>query len=223
MLRAQSAIPPGAAGYDPNFRSVAGEYNVAKAKALLDMYGYADRDGDGFREMPDGQPLLLELASPPDAFYRQMDEIWQKSMDALGVRVKFRKEKWPDLNKAAQLGTLQVGSFYAWGADYPDADNFFQLLYGPNSHQSNYSNFKLAAFDRLYEQAKKLPDSPERDSIYRELNKLILAYAPWKLGVHRIWTNLAQPWLLNYKKHPIMRQGWKYLDIDVDAQRKAGQ
>ena len=187
------------------------------------MYGYADRDGDGFREMPDGQPLLLELASPPDAFYRQMDEIWQKSMDALGVRVKFRKEKWPDLNKGGQLGTLQVGAFYAWGADYPDADNFFQLLYGPNSHQSNYSNFKLAAFDRLYEQAKKLPDSPERDSIYRELNKLILAYAPWKLGVHRIWTNLAQPWLLNYKKHPIMRQGWKYLDIDVDAQRKAGQ
>ena len=46
-------------------------------------------------------------------------------------------------------------------------------------------------------------------------------YAPWKLGVHRVQTHLNQPWLLNYVKHPIVLEGWKYLDVDLEMQRKA--
>src|SRR5258705_8068795 len=51
-IPAQSPIGPGAMGYDPNFRSTATQYSPAKAKALLDMYGYIDCDGDGIRDMP---------------------------------------------------------------------------------------------------------------------------------------------------------------------------
>ena len=220
---AQSPIPPGAAGYDKEFRSTASEYDPARAKALLDMFGYVDRDGDGWREMPDGKPLELEVASPPDSQYRLLDEIWKKSADAIGVRVKFKKERWPDLLKQGKLGKLQVGNFLSWRADYPDGDNFLQLLYGPNSGQSNDSYFKLPEFDRLYAKARLLPDSPERSSLYREMNRLIIAYAPWNIRMHRLRTSMIQPWVTGYKYHPIMHQGWKYLDIDVDAQRKAGQ
>jgi oligopeptide transport system substrate-binding protein len=222
-IAAQSPVPPDVAGYDPNFQSIAQEYNPAKAKALLDMYGYIDRDGDGYREMPDGSPLVLEFGSPPDQQTQPLDELWKKSMDAIGINIRFLKEKWPDLNKKGKLGKLQVGSFYAWHADYPDGDNFLQLLYGPNSHQSNYANFRLPEFDRMYDKAKLMPDSPERTQLYDEMTRLVLVYAPWKLGVHRIWTHLNHPWLLNYKKHPIMHQGWKYLDVDLDLQRKAMQ
>ncbi len=222
-MRAQGPIAPGVAGYDANFRSINEEYNPAKAKALLDLFGYLDRDGDGYREMPDGAKLLLEFASPSTAEYRDLDTVWQKSMDAIGIRIKFRKEKWPDLNKAGKLGQLQVGAFYAWGADFPDGDNFLQLLYGPNSGQSNYANFKLPEYDRLYEKTRRMPDSPERTALYQEMTKLFLIYAPWKLGVHRIHSHVNYPWLLNYKKHPILHQGWKYLDIDVAMQKKAMQ
>src|SRR5439155_21735817 len=52
-VRAYSPIPPSAAGYDPSFVSPTLEYNPAKAKALLDMFGFTDRDGDGYRENPD--------------------------------------------------------------------------------------------------------------------------------------------------------------------------
>jgi len=223
-MPAESPIPPGAAGYDPGFHSIAGEYNPAKAKALLDMFGYIDRDGDGYRELPDGKPLLLEFGSPPTQEYMNYDLIWKKSMDAIGVNIKFKKQRWPDLKKQADGRTLQVGSFIAWFADYPDGDNFLSLLYGPNSSpQSNMSNFDLPEFNRLYERARHLPDSAERTALYEEMNRLFFAYAPWRLGVHRIQTHLNQPWLLNYRKHPIVRQFWKYLDVDLEIQRKAMQ
>jgi ABC-type transport system substrate-binding protein len=219
-LAAESPIPPGAAGYDADFHSIAKEYDPARAKALLDLFGYRDRDGDGYRELPDGQPLLLEFGSPPTSDFRENDQVWKKSMDAIGINIKFKKARWPDLNKESKAAKLQVGSFLAWYADYPDGDNFLQLLYGPNSSpQSNAANFALPAFDVLYERARRMPDSPERTLLYQQMTKLFLAYAPWRLGVHRVQTHLNQPWLLNYKKHPILHQAWKYFDVDLEKQR----
>ena len=219
-IPAQSPIPPGVAGYDPRFVNPFGDYNPSKAKALLDMFGYVDRNGDGYRELPNGKPLTLEYASTTTLIDRQFDELWKKSMDAVGMRVVFKKAKWPDLLKESKLGKLQIkGS--AWHADYPDADNFLQLLYGPNSGQSNDARFKLAEFDRLYEKAKKLPDSPERTALYQEMTKLMLVYAPWKLGVHRLGANLIQPWVIGYKMHPTLHALWKYVDIDVARQKAA--
>jgi ABC-type transport system substrate-binding protein len=221
-MPAESPVPPGVVGYDPNFRTHAGEYDPARAKALLDLFGYLDRDGDGYRELPDGRPLVLEFGSPPASEYRDLDLVWKKSMDAIGINIRFKKERWPDLAKDARGKTLQVGSFIAWFADYPDSDNFLQLLYGPNAApQSNLSNFNLPAFNLLYERARRLPDSPERTRLYQEMTRLFLAYAPWKLGVHRFQTHLSQPWLLNYKKHSILYEPWKYLDVDLDLQRKS--
>jgi ABC-type transport system substrate-binding protein len=221
-IAAESPVPPGAAGYDADFHSIAKEYDPAKAKALLDLFGYVDRDGDGYREMPDGRPLLLEFGSPPDAVSRDLDQVWKKSMDAIGINIKFKKARWPDLNKESRASKLQVGEFLAWYADYPDGDNFLQLLYGPNSSpQSNAANFSLPAFDSLYQRARRMPDSPQRTLLYQQMTKLFLAYAPWRLGVHRVQTHLNQPWLLNYKKHPIMHQAWKYFDVDLEMQRRA--
>ena len=218
-IPAQSPIGPEVAGYDPNFKSPFAAYNPAKAKALLDMFGYVDRDGDGYRELPNGKQLTLEYGSSTTLIDRQFDELWKKSMNAIGIRMIFKKAKWPDLLKQSKLGKLQIkGS--AWAADYPDADNFLQLLYGPNAGQANDARFKLPAFDRLYEQARRLPDSPERNHLYREMTQLMLVYAPWKLGVHRVASNLAQPWVVGYKPHPILHSLWKYIDIDVARRDK---
>ncbi|HVK55563.1 MAG TPA: ABC transporter substrate-binding protein [Burkholderiales bacterium] len=219
-IQAQGPIPPGAAGHDPKFRTTAGEYNPAKAKALLDMFGYADRDGDGWRELPDGNALTIEIASPPSSNSREFDDLWQKSAAAIGVRVTFKKERWPDLVKQGKLGKIQVGNYSAWGADYPDGDNFLQLLYGPNAGQSNDSRFQLPEFDRLYDQAKKMRDSPERTRLYQEMTKLVQVYAPWKLGAHRISTTLHHPWVKGLKTHPIVNSAWKYVDIDVEEKRR---
>ena len=46
------------------------------------------------------------------------------------------------------------------------------------------------------------------------MNRIFLVYAPWRLGVHRIYTDLMQPWTLGYSRHPVMRAWWKFIDID---------
>jgi len=216
---AQSPIGPGALGYDANFRSTATEYNPPKAKALLDMYGYLDCNGDGYRDLPRKGasepcvPFTVEYASAPTAAQKPLDENWKKNMDAIGINMTFRKAKWPDLLKESKAAKLQMWGL-GWSAAIPDADAFFVMLYGPNSGQANHSRFSVPEFDKLYQQAKRLPDGPERNAIYREMNRLFLVYAPWRLGVHRIYTDLMQPWTLGYSRHPVMRAWWKYIDID---------
>jgi ABC-type transport system substrate-binding protein len=221
IIRKGQAIPaitpysPGVAGWDPNFRTTAGEHNVPKAKALLDMFGYVDRDGDGYREMPDGSPLVLRANSAPTARDQQLDELWKRSMDDIGVRITFRKAKWPDLLKEAYLGKLQ---FWQLGgsASAPDADTWLTSLYGPNSgEKGNFARFRLAEYDRLYEKAKRMPHGPERTRLYQEMAKLVAAYAPWKVNVHRILTDMWYPWVIGYRRPPVIgNHFWKFMDVD---------
>ena len=211
-IPAQGPIPPGVDGYDPAFRSPTLEHSPPKAKALLDMFGFVDRDGDGYRERPDGSRLELELASRPDLESRQYDELWRRSMDAVGLRIRFKKGRFADFVKESNAGTLQMWNL-SWTAGSPDADFWMGLFYGPNAAKSNDSRMRLAAFDRMYERSRTLPDSPERTRLYQEMTRLLLVYAPWVFHVHHISTHLAHPWVKGYKKHPFKSANWRYLDI----------
>jgi ABC-type transport system substrate-binding protein len=219
-ILAQSPVGPGVNGYDPDFRSSANEYDPVKSKALLDMYGYIDCDGDGLRDLPRKDagepcmPLSIELAAAPDREFQTVVELWKKNMDAIGIRMTFKRAKWPDLLKESKAGRLQMWTV-GWSASTPDADAFFVMLYGPNSGQANHARFQVAEFDRLYEQAKRLPHGPERSAIYREMNRIFLVYSPWRLGAHRIYNDLSHPWVIGFMRHPVMRSFWKYVDIDL--------
>ncbi len=214
---ASGPIPPEIAGYDPALKTGAQLYDPAAARALLDRFGYRDRDGDGYRETPDGKPLVLERWSAPTSLARQEDEQWKKNMDAIGLRIVFRKDQLQELRKMARQGKLPMRTD-GWNADYPDAENFMQLLYGPNVGQENHARFSLPEFDRLYEAAHALPDSPERTRLFDRMTGLVLAYAPWRLMEHRIEDHLLQAWIRNYTPHPVRSAIWRYLDIDP-AQR----
>jgi oligopeptide transport system substrate-binding protein len=212
-IPAQGPIPPDIAGYDPTHKTQAQVYDPGAARALLDRFGYKDRDGDGYRELPDGKPLVIERWSTPASRDRQIDELWKKNMDAIGIRMVFKKDKLPELRKMGRAGKVQMRQD-GWNADYPDAENYMQLLYGPNIGQANDSRFSLPEFDRLYEQARMLPDSPERTKLYDRMTDLVIAYAPWKLTHHLLEDHIIQPWVIGYKPHPIRADIWKYLDID---------
>ncbi|MBK8323881.1 MAG: bicyclomycin resistance protein [Betaproteobacteria bacterium] len=222
-IPAQSPVPPGVVGYDPAFRASAQDYDPPRAKALLDTFGYVDRDGDGWREQPDGRPLMIEYKyNAGSQESRQLAELWSKSMADVGIRLEAVAVQFVDLLKDKKVGKFVVAGS-AWIADYPDAQNFLQLLYGPNSGTSNEAHFRLDAYDRLYLRSASLPDGPERNAVYRELNRLLLAWAPWRLGVHRIFNHLQYPWVKGYKKHPILYTNFKYLDLDVAARAAASR
>jgi oligopeptide transport system substrate-binding protein len=214
-VRAYSPLPPAVSGYDPRFVSPTLEYNPARAKALLDMFGYVDRDGDGYREAPDGSPLSFDHASIPTLRERQRNELWKKSMDAIGLRVTFRQvEKLPELRKQAKLGRVQSFS-YGWIADIPDGENFLQLLWKGSIGQVNYAMFDFPEYNALYERIKRLPDGPERNALIDRMVRIIVVYVPWMVETYKAQKILVQPWLLNYKKHPFGMEPWKYLDVDL--------
>jgi ABC-type transport system substrate-binding protein len=208
---AQGPIPPGIEGYTDRSTN-AQLYDPAAARALLDRFGYKDRDGDGYREMPDGKPLTLVYWSSPNSITRQSDELWKRKMDAIGIRIEFRKDRTPELRKMARQGRIMMRSD-GWNADYPDAENFMQVLYGPNIGQANDSRFKLPAFDALFDEARKLPDGPARTALFSRMTDLVVAYAPFRMMYHLLEDPVAQPWVHNYVPHPIRSQGWMYVDV----------
>lgn len=215
-IPAQSPLPPAVLGYDASYRSPA-RYDPALARALLDRFGYR-KGKDGFRSKPDGTPLLLRMHSEPSMVGRLRDEMWRRSLNAIGLKVEFKTDKKTEIIKASRLG--QVMMFETnWIADFPDGDNFFQLLYGPNSGRANYARFNQPEFNRRYEQARLMPDSPERQRLYREMTQILHAYAPWVLLTHPISADLYQPWLRNYKRHPVELTSWRYLDRTTSPSR----
>ncbi len=211
----QGPIAPETTAYDPKFKSEMSDYSVGRAKALLDLHGWVDRDGDGWREQPDGSPLLIEYATQPDQQSRQLIELWQKNMTAVGIRIVFKTAKWPENLKTSRAGRLMM-----WGVGWsggPDSDTFLALGYGPNKGQANHARLDLPAFDRLYERQRGMPDGPERKAVMVEAARLMVAYMPYKVHVHRIFTDLAQPWVLGYHRNIFVREFWKYVDVDAEA------
>jgi ABC-type transport system substrate-binding protein len=213
-VRAQSVVGPHTWGYDPAFFSEMGDFDLPRARALLDLVGYVDRDGDGWREQPDGSPLTIELSSPPDQVYRLLTAVRKKSLDALGVRLSVRIGNWAEQLKAARAGNFMVWAVGS-SASTPDGQGALERDYGPASGGANLARFKLPAFDRLYERMKGLPDGPERQALFTEANNLLVAYAPYKVHVHRIVTDLWQPWLVGYRRPLFWQDFWQYVDVDM--------
>ena len=212
-IPAQSILAPGLWGYDPAFKSEMGVFDRGRAQALLDVNGYVDRDGDGWREQPDGSPLTIEYATQPDDLSRQLITQWKKNMDAIGVRIVFKTAKWPENLKASRAGKLMMWGV-AWSGG-PDGEEFLVLAHSPDAGQANHARFSLPEYDRLFDLQRRLPNGPERMQAMTEMKKLTVAYMPYKAHVHRIWTDLAQPWVVGYHRNVFVHDWWRYVDIDT--------
>lgn len=210
-LPATQPIPPPLFGHDPA-AGAKKTYDPAAARALLDKFDYKDRDHDGYRENPDGTPLTIVKASTPDTAARASDELWKRSMDAVGLRVTFLKNKWPELNKMSEAGQLMVWGL-GWISAIPDGDPYYSYLYSKNIGTSNDARLRLPEYDRLYEQAHELPDGTQRTALFRRMTALIDAYAPWIMADYPYYNVLTQPWLRGYKPNPFVRHQWEYYDL----------
>ena len=210
---AQSPIVPHTSGYRADFKSENGDHDVARANALLDMFGYVDKDGDGWRDLPDGSPLVLRFATQPDQLSRQFNELWKKYLEPVRIRVNFEAAKWPENLKAVRAGKLQVWSLGS-SAAAPDGIGALARLYGPQSGSQNLAFFKNAEFDAIYEKLQVLPDGPERDALFDRAKRIAVAYAPYKTHVHRFNNDLVQARLIGYRRPLFWQEWWHRVDID---------
>ncbi|MCV2370703.1 ABC transporter substrate-binding protein [Roseateles oligotrophus] len=212
-LPAQSMLPSLIYGHEADLRSEAGQPDLARAQALLDLYGYDKRDAEGYRLHPDGSALRLRRAGGETARERQIQELWKKRMDAVGLRMEFETATFGELIKKALAGQLMIWG-YVWDLGSPDGDFLLGMGYGPNAGQSNDARFQLAAFDRLYERQRLLPDGPERLALMHQATRLMLAYLPYHPHNYPIRIDMSSARVRGFLRHPFTRDRWRYLDMD---------
>jgi ABC-type transport system substrate-binding protein len=215
-IAATQLLPPGVDGYDAA-ASKRSSYDPAAARALLDRFGYVDRDGDGYRELPDGSPLTLTQNGTPDSLSRETGNLWITSMKAIGLRMKINSAPFAELLKQANAGHLQV---FDLGYRSPSPSGFAILatLWGKASSDTNHAHFRNADYDAGYEQFLHTPPGPARNTVVRRMSDIVVAYAPIVYRSYPVSNAFMQPWLKGY--HPSnFGFSWKYLDIDLAKKR----
>jgi oligopeptide transport system substrate-binding protein len=202
-IRAQSLIPPELAGFDSAFRSPYGKYDPARARRLLAEAGYPG--GRGLPEL-----AFLTVASTEA---RQRGEHFAQNMAAIGIKIKVESCTWPEYLERLQVSKFQlVGA--SWMADYPDPENFLQLLYGPNKPPGeNNASYQNDEYDRLFEAMTRLQDGPERMAIIRRMKEVAAEDAPWIFAVHRVAEILSYQRVGNLKPHAVAESPVKYYRI----------
>jgi ABC-type transport system substrate-binding protein len=201
-----NALPPGILDRPPN-PVLTQDFNPKLAQTLLEKAGFP-----GGRELP---ILKLDLRGA-DAGSRKMGDVLSKQFGALGIRLNVQTNTLPTFLEKLEKGETQI-AFNAWGLDYPDAENIFQLLATRASEHPRIS----AEYDRLYQQLTQLPSGSERTDRARKLDAMIQDESPWAyLFVHQSY-ELSQPWLSNLRTSELITNRYKYLRIDRDLRRKS--
>lgn len=186
---------------------------LAVAKSELAMAGLL-KNG----EIPE---LKFDVGDQSPRTVVQTDFIRQQ-FAKLGLKLKVVFNDWPTQQRKVHNKQVQIYTM-GWHADYPDAENFFQLFYSPNikkhTNNSNYSNPK---FDELYRRIRTMPDTPDRTRIYAEMARIISEDCPVLLLDESESYVLYFDWVKNVKSHPIGYGFMKYSRIDVSLRKKLG-
>ena len=222
-LRGDAADSAGRrAATSPGF-DVHAPYDPATARALLDKFGYKDRDGDGLRELPDGKPFTLIdglAADGPRARARRAVEEEPERRSA--IRIDFVKQKWPDLLKMA---TRRKAADVAGRLDHDvrRGRRVHAASLRPEHRRSRTMRASQCRVRRaLSQDASACRDGPERDALYARWPRSSRPTTRWDLGVYRVENTLVRPWVLGYKKHVYFEHAWKYLDLDLARRKQEG-
>lgn len=209
-FEAQGPVPPGLGGNRKEFKNPFTKYDLDQAKKLLTEAGY-----------PGGKGLpTIVVQTRSDTIARQQVEFFEKSMEKIGINIDVGMNTWPELVNKVTKKQHQMYTM-AWGADYPDAENFLGLLYCPNqSPGSNGANYCNPEFDAIYKTATIMQDSPERTAQYEKLNEMAALDVPWIFGFNRTDIYLAQAWLKNFKHMEFNHTQFQYLNVDLEVKKQ---
>jgi ABC-type transport system substrate-binding protein len=207
---------PDATGGKPVRRS------IAEAKQLLAEAGYPDG-----RDAASGKPLVLnydfQRAVTPE--FKSENDWMAKQFAKLGIQLEIRATDFNQYQDKTLRGKHQL-FWGGWLADYPDAENFLYLLYGPigrsASQGDNYANYDNAEFNTLYRQLQAQDDGPVKQALLDRMVAIVQQDSPWAFG-YIPWGGLAfQQWVHNGKPSILIRDMAQYYRVDA-ATRAAKQ
>jgi oligopeptide transport system substrate-binding protein len=229
---AMGALPPGIFGfedgeaginpvlYDWDARSrEARRKSVEVAKRLLAEAGYPNG-----RDAISGEPLVINLDTTSGGMGDKARNDWlTRQFQKIDVQLIVRSTDFNRFQEKVRKGAVQL-YYLGWNADYPDPENFFFLLYGPESKVKkggeNASNYESPEFDRLFERMKNMDNTPERLAIIRQITGLLQKDAPWIWGFHPKAYALGHAWLGNRKPNNIANNTLKYQRVDAATRQE---
>lgn len=148
---------------------------------------------------------------------------YRKQFAKLGIQLVIRSTDYNRFQQKMRSGNAQIFT-WGWNADYPDPENLFFLLYGPNAKVAhggeNAVNYQNAQFDRLFEKMRNMDNGPERWRIIQQMQEIVRHDAPWLFGFHPKSFSLHHSWYGNLKPNLMANNSLKYSKIDV-RQRNA--
>jgi ABC-type transport system substrate-binding protein len=209
--RLQSIVPLDLAGSERDTGATWPEYDLAAAKKLLAQAGFPDGKG---------LPPLTVTYTATDRDTRNGFDFHKARFAAAGVQLKAQFLDAPSAIKAFESGNFQIGA-YSWLADYPDAENFYQLLYGKNGPPGpNHTAWANPVYDKAYESSRFMPNGPERLRLFKTMNEVVRDEVPVLFEYNPVLAGLTQKWLSNFKRNPMLLSQAAYLDIDAERKRK---
>ena len=217
-LPASQFIPPGVGGHDPLLPAKP-LYDPAAANALLDRVGYKTRDAEGFRKLPDGKPLTINMTLRSGAPMREVQTLWKKNMETIGLRTDFHVTPFQDAIKELERGQFQT--YFGGFGGSPAGYNVLSQMHSRQPQRVNVTQFRNADFDRAAEEFLRSPTSAAQIVAARRMNEIALTYMPELPAAFRLESNIVQPWVEGYAP-PIFMSYWKYLDIDLARRKAAG-
>ncbi len=215
LIPAQGPIPPGVAGFDPDYINPNARDDVEAAQRLMGEAGYPNGC-----DPVTGKPLHFTFDQTGNStVYRQLGELATLDFAKIGVDVESVLNNNPRFYEKLRRGKLQLFRL-SWAGDYPDAENFLQLFYSGNLGGCNRVGFSDPVYDRMFEEILPMPDSPERTERYRRMVRYLGEKCPWIFEGFPISYLLTQAWLENYHPHDFAFSRWKYLSMDPERRRR---
>ncbi|MDX8386192.1 MAG: ABC transporter substrate-binding protein [Gallionella sp.] len=229
-IAAHSPIPPGIFGYRGGEAGV-NHYvydwvdgkpkrkSIDEAKRLLAEAGYP-----GGVDEQTKQPLVIHLDTTSNGVGSKSRLDWlRKQFDKIDVQLDVRSTDYNRFQDKIRRGDTQM-FYYGWNADYPDPENFFFLLHGPQAKVAksgeNAANYSNPEYDRLFEQMKNMDNTPARQAIIDSMLEILRRDSPWLWGFHPKNYVLQHSWLNNVKANVMANNKIKYWRVD-EAQRHA--
>ena len=190
---------------------------IEDAKKLLAEAGYPNG-----RDAKTGVPLVInyDYYAPPTPERKPEIDWVVRQFAKIDIQLEVRATDNNQFQDKVRKGKHQV-FWLGWNADYPDAENFMFLLYGPNSKSvsdgENTANYQNPEYDKLFVQLKMLDDGPAKQAVIDQMVKILQDDAPWSMGFYP-WASLAvQSWVQNTKPAILIRDHGRYLRLDTEA------